>query len=77
MLTYSTRGAVATPQDVFDCLVAPKLRVCPPFYTWRFCQGCAAHSATRAAFWEATARPQVIPSMWCSLAGSVSKVEMD
>jgi putative transposase len=22
--------------------------VCPTFYTWRFCQGCVARSATRA-----------------------------
>ena len=25
------------------------IRVCPTFYTWRFCQGCAARSATRAS----------------------------
>jgi len=27
----------------------PLPRVCPTFYTWRFCQGCAARSATRAS----------------------------
>ena len=42
MLTYSTRGAVATPQDVFDCLVAPKLRVCPPSTHGVFARLCGA-----------------------------------
>jgi hypothetical protein len=31
------------------CDLVGFFRVCPTFYTWRFCQVCAARSATRAS----------------------------
>jgi class 3 adenylate cyclase len=44
--TLAQRGAEG-PEEMTRLLNA-YLRVCPTFYTWRFCQGCVARSATRA-----------------------------